>query len=78
MGVHKIQKFIRDILEHFLRNFFGEEIGGGQGHSDPLITIPQVLKNIFAFLLRSLIAFEMSTVYRVISAGHAGVRPISS
>ena len=32
-----MQILIRELLEEFLRNFFGEEIGGGQGNSDPLI-----------------------------------------
>ena len=36
-GVHKIQIFIRKLLAQFLRNFLGEEIGGGQGHPDPLM-----------------------------------------
>ena len=34
-GVHKIQISIRELLEECLRNFFGEEIGGGSGAFRP-------------------------------------------
>ena len=36
-GVHKIQISIRENVEYFLRKFFGEEMGGGQGDPDPLV-----------------------------------------
>ena len=35
-GVHKIQILIEDFLKEFLRNFFGEEIGGVKGTQAPL------------------------------------------
>ena len=28
---------LRDFLKDFLRNLFGEEMGGGQGDPDPLV-----------------------------------------
>ena len=34
-GVHKIQILIRELLEDFLRNFFGEEMGGVRGTQAP-------------------------------------------
>ena len=37
-GVHKIQILIRDLLKDFLQQIFGEEMGGGQGDPDPLIS----------------------------------------
>ena len=36
-GVHKLMISIKEKLEEILRNFFGEEIRGGQGDPDPLI-----------------------------------------
>ena len=33
-GVHKLQILIREKYEDFLRNFFGEEIGGSGGHDN--------------------------------------------
>ena len=35
-GVHKIQILIRELLDDFLRNFFGEEIRGGARALRPL------------------------------------------
>ena len=34
-GVHKIHILIRALLEYFLRNFFGEEIGGSEALRPP-------------------------------------------
>ena len=36
-GVHKLIVVIREKLEECLRNFFGEDTGGGQGPRGPLI-----------------------------------------
>ena len=34
-GVHKLQILLREQLEDFLRNFFGEEMGGVRGTQPP-------------------------------------------
>ena len=36
-GVHKLMILLRDLRKEFLRKFFGEEMGGGQGDPDPLV-----------------------------------------
>ena len=36
-GVHKLMILLRDLPKEFLRKFFGEEMGGGQGDPDPLV-----------------------------------------
>ena len=39
-GVHKLMILQRDLPKEFLRKFFGEEMGGGQGDPDPLSCFP--------------------------------------
>ena len=36
-GVHKLMILLRDLPKEFLKKFFGEEMGGGQGDPDPLV-----------------------------------------
>ena len=37
-GVHKLMILQRDFVDDFLTKFFGEEMGGGQGDPDPLVS----------------------------------------
>ena len=38
---------LRDLPKEFLRKFFGEEMGGGQGDPDPFIVFSSFLDEVF-------------------------------